>query len=33
VHHPDVSTITTMFLGCFKTDRELRDRFLRQAGK
>ncbi|MEZ5939289.1 MAG: GTP cyclohydrolase I FolE [Hyphomonadaceae bacterium] len=33
VHHPDVSTITTMFTGCFKTDQELRERFLRLAGK
>lgn len=33
VHHPDVSTITTMFTGAFKTDRELRERFLRLAGK
>ena len=29
VHHPDVSTITTQFTGVFKTDRELRERFLR----
>ncbi len=29
VHHPNVSTITTQFTGVFKTDRELRDRFLR----
>ncbi len=33
VHHPDVSTITTQFTGVFKTDRELRERFLRLAGK
>ncbi len=33
VHHPNVSTITTKFDGVFKTDRELRDRFLRLAGK
>jgi GTP cyclohydrolase IA len=33
VHHPEVATITTMFTGVFKTDRELRDRFLRLAGK
>jgi len=32
VHHPDVSTITTQFTGVFKTDRELRERFLRLAG-
>ncbi len=29
VHHPNVSTITTQFTGVFKTDKELRDRFLR----
>jgi GTP cyclohydrolase I len=33
VHHPDVSTITTQFTGVFKTERELRERFLRLAGK
>jgi len=33
VHHPDVSTITTQFTGVFKTDKELRERFLRLAGK
>ncbi len=33
VHHPDVSTLTTQFTGVFKTDRELRERFLRLAGK
>ena len=33
VHHADVSTLTTMFTGVFKTDRELRERFLRLAGK
>ena len=33
VHHPEVSTITTMFKGVFKTDQELRERFLRLAGK
>jgi GTP cyclohydrolase I len=33
VHHPDVSTLTTTFTGVFKTDRELRERFLRLAGK
>jgi len=33
VHHPNVSTITTKFDGVFKTDRELRERFLRLAGK
>ncbi len=29
VHHPNVSTITTQFTGVFKTDKDLRDRFLR----
>lgn len=33
VHHPDVSTITTQFTGVFKTDQDLRNRFLRLAGK
>src|SRR5262245_61066975 len=33
VHHPNVSTITTMFTGVFKSDRELRERFLRLAGR
>jgi GTP cyclohydrolase IA len=33
VHHPNVSTITTKFDGVFKPDRELRERFLRLAGK
>ena len=33
VHHPDVATITTMFSGVFKTEQELRERFLRLAGK
>ncbi len=33
VHHPEVSTITTMFTGVFKTQQEFRDRFLRLAGK
>ncbi|HEY7799533.1 MAG TPA: GTP cyclohydrolase I FolE [Hyphomonadaceae bacterium] len=33
VHHPNVSTITTQFTGVFRTDRELRERFLRLAGK
>jgi GTP cyclohydrolase I len=32
VHHPDVSTITTQFTGVFRSDRELRERFLRLAG-
>jgi GTP cyclohydrolase I len=33
VHHPNVSTITTQFSGVFKTDRELRERFVRLAGR
>ncbi len=33
VHHPNVSTITTQFSGVFKSDKELRERFLRLAGK
>lgn len=33
VHHPEVSTITTMFTGVFKANQELRERFLRLAGK
>jgi GTP cyclohydrolase I len=32
VHHPNVATITTQFTGVFKTDRELRERFLRLCG-
>lgn len=32
VHHPNVSTVTTTFTGVFKTQPELRDRFLRLAG-
>lgn len=33
VHHPNVSTLTTQFTGVFKTDKELRERFLRLAGR
>lgn len=33
VHHPNVSTITTQFTGLFKTDKDLRDRFLRLTGR
>lgn len=33
VHHKEVTTITTQFTGVFKTDKDLRDRFLRLAGK
>lgn len=29
VHHPNVSTITTQFSGVFRSDKELRERFLR----
>jgi GTP cyclohydrolase I len=32
VHHPNVSTITTQFSGVFRSDKELRERFLRLAG-
>jgi GTP cyclohydrolase IA len=32
VHHPNVATITTQFTGVFKTDAELKDRFLRLCG-
>jgi GTP cyclohydrolase I len=32
VHHPNVATITTQFTGVFKTDKDLKDRFLRLAG-
>ena len=31
VHHPNVSTITTQFSGVFRSDKELRERFLRMA--
>jgi len=31
VHHPNVSTITSTFTGEFKTDANLRDRFMRLA--
>ena len=33
VHHKNVATITTQFTGVFKTDAEMRDRFLRFAGQ
>ncbi len=33
VHHKDVTTITTQFTGVFKTDRDLRNRFLRLTEK
>ncbi|MEM9108311.1 MAG: GTP cyclohydrolase I, partial [Pseudomonadota bacterium] len=33
VHHKNVSTITTQFTGVFKTDPDLRNRFLRLSGK
>lgn len=32
VHHKNVATITTQFTGVFKTDAELKDRFLRLCG-
>jgi GTP cyclohydrolase I len=32
VHHKDVTTVTTQFTGVFKTDLELRNRFLKLAG-
>lgn len=32
VHHKDVTTVTTTFTGVFKTDRDLRERFLRLTG-
>jgi GTP cyclohydrolase I len=33
VHHPNVSTITTQYSGVFRSDKELRERFLRLAGR
>lgn len=33
VHHKDVTTVTTQFTGVFKTDRDLRNRFLRLTEK
>lgn len=33
VHHKNVATITTQFTGVFKSDAEMRDRFLRFAGQ
>jgi len=33
VHHPNVSTITTTFTGQFKTDADLRNRFMRLVEK
>lgn len=32
VHHKDVTTVTTQFTGEFKTDTDLRNRFLKLAG-
>jgi GTP cyclohydrolase IA len=32
VHHKDVTTVTTQFTGAFKTDPELRTRFINLAG-
>jgi GTP cyclohydrolase I len=31
VHHPNVSTITSSYTGAFKTDRDMRDRFMRMV--
>jgi GTP cyclohydrolase I len=31
VHHPNVSTITSSYTGEFKTDRDMRDRFMRMV--
>lgn len=31
VHHKDVTTVTTQFTGVFKTDRDMRNRFLRMT--
>ena len=33
VHHPNVSTNTTQFSGVFRSDKELRERFLRLTGR
>ncbi len=33
IHHKNVATVTTQFTGVFKTDPEMRDRFLRFAGQ
>jgi GTP cyclohydrolase I len=33
VHHKNVATITTQFSGVFKTDADLRNRFLRFSGQ
>ncbi len=32
VHHKEVTTVTTQFTGAFKTDADLRNRFLKLAG-
>ena len=32
VHHKDVTTVTSQFTGAFKTDADLRNRFLKLAG-
>ena len=32
IHHKNVATVTTTFSGVFKTDNELRERFMRLAG-
>jgi GTP cyclohydrolase I len=31
VHHPNVSTITSSYTGAFKTDKDMRDRFMRMV--
>jgi GTP cyclohydrolase I len=33
VHHKHVTTITTQFTGVFKSDADLRNRFLRLCGE
>lgn len=33
VHHKEVTTVTTQFTGVFKSDADLRNRFLRMAGQ
>ena len=33
IHHKNVATVTTQFTGVFKTDQDLRNRFLRFAGQ
>lgn len=33
VHHKDVTTVTTQFTGVFKSDADIRNRFLRMSGQ